>query len=75
MIIVSSFVRDTGIDIPESSVKDIFKSFQQIDGSDTREYGGTVLVDYFSSLVKMLDGDIRVESKENEGTCFYVNLP
>lgn len=73
---IKFYVRDTGIGIPESSLKDIFKSFRQIDGSDTREYGGTGLSLTISHrLAEILDGDIRVESKENEGSCFYISLP
>lgn len=73
---IEIYVRDTGIGIPESVLKDIFMSFRQIDGSDTRQYGGTGLgLTITHRLTEVLGGKIRVESKENEGTCFYIQFP
>ncbi|MCK5103524.1 MAG: sensor histidine kinase, partial [Cyclobacteriaceae bacterium] len=36
-------VKDSGIGIPEDKIDDVFKSFEQIDASITREHGGTGL--------------------------------
>ncbi|WP_321279003.1 cache domain-containing protein [Marinifilum fragile] len=73
---IEIYVKDTGIGIPESALKDIFMSFRQIDGSDTRQYGGTGLgLTITHRLTEVLGGKIRVESKENEGTCFYIQFP
>lgn len=74
--VIEIYVKDTGIGIPESALKDIFMSFRQIDGSDTRQYGGTGLgLTITHRLTEVLGGKIRVESKENEGTCFYIQFP
>ncbi|WP_421920152.1 cache domain-containing protein [Marinifilum sp.] len=74
--LIELFVKDTGIGIPKEAQKDIFKSFTQIDGSDTRQHGGTGLgLTITHRLIEVLGGKIRIESKENEGTCIYIQFP
>ncbi len=73
---IEFFIKDTGIGIPEKSLKDIFQSFRQIDDSDARRYSGTGLgltISY--RLTEILGGNIRVESEQNKGTCFFISLP
>lgn len=73
---IEFFVKDTGIGIPKSAIEDIFHSFRQIDGSDTRQYSGTGLgLTISHRLAEILGGKISVESEENAGTCFYISLP
>nr|WP_320120304.1 cache domain-containing protein [uncultured Marinifilum sp.] len=73
---IELYVKDTGIGIPDKYANNIFQSFRQIDGSDTRKYSGTGLgLTISHRLSKILGGEIRLESKENKGTCFYVSLP
>jgi len=71
-------VRDTGIGIPESELDRIFQPFTQADASTTRRFGGTGLgLTISSSLIGMMGGRIRVESRPERGSTFYftVRLP
>jgi signal transduction histidine kinase len=40
-VTVRCSVKDTGIGIPPEHQESLFKLFSQVDGSDTRKYGGT----------------------------------
>ncbi len=67
---------DTGIGIPEKSLQEMFKPFSQLDSSTTRKYGGTGLgLSICKQLVEMMNGSIKVESKEKIGSNFKVILP
>jgi len=69
-------VRDTGIGIPVDKQQAIFASFTQVDSSTTRKYGGTGLgLTISRKLVEMMGGSIWVESREDEGSTFIVEVP
>lgn len=69
-------VRDTGIGIPADQQKRIFESFTQVDGSSTREYGGTGLgLTITKQLIEMLGGTITLESEPGRGTQFNLTIP
>lgn len=71
-------VEDTGIGIPADKCDAIFEKFSQVDDSAARKHEGTGLgLAIASSLVKLMGGDIGVESKIGAGSTFWfsVNLP
>ncbi len=68
-------VRDTGIGIPLESQNQIFEAFSQADSSVVRKYGGTGLgLTISSRLVKMMGGDIWVESELGKGSSFHFTI-
>ncbi|GGP18809.1 response regulator [Silvimonas iriomotensis] len=70
-------VRDTGIGIAPEQIGHIFEGFQQAEASTTRRFGGTGLGLAISrQLVRLMGGDLQVESAQGEGSRFWfcINL-
>lgn len=65
-------VRDSGVGIPSEKQTRIFDPFTQVDGSATRRFGGTGLgLSISARLVKMMGGQIWLQSKVGEGSQFF----
>ncbi len=68
-------VRDTGIGMSEEEMADIFDAFSQADSTITRKYGGTGLgLTISSNYIKLMDGELKVESEKGKGSRFYFTL-
>lgn len=69
-------VKDTGVGIPPHAVDLIFEEFRQIDGTSTRVYKGSGLgLAITRQLVRVMKGQIKVDSVLGSGTAFVVTLP
>jgi CheY-like chemotaxis protein len=65
-------VSDTGVGIAPDVLQSIFDPFTQADSSTTRIHGGTGLGLAISArLVKMMDGEIWVQSESGRGSTFH----
>jgi signal transduction histidine kinase len=69
-------VTDSGIGIGAEDLSLIFDRFRQVDGSSTREVGGTGLgLTIAQQVAELLGGKITVESVIGQGSTFRVRLP
>ena len=68
-------VKDTGRGIAKENQKKIFGAFEQTSADDAKVHAGTGLgLAICAKLTKLMDGEINVESKLNEGSTFSVVL-
>ncbi|GHU61693.1 hypothetical protein AGMMS49983_01860 [Clostridia bacterium] len=68
-------VADTGIGMDKEEVDIIFDVFEQGDGSSTRRYGGIGLgLPISRSIVRLMGGDIEIDSILGEGSAFAFEL-
>ena len=69
-------VSDTGIGIPASARAKLFEAFEQADNSLSRKHAGTGLgTTIAKGLTEAMGGSIGLESSENIGSRFWVELP
>jgi signal transduction histidine kinase len=68
------YVKDTGIGIPDDMIHLVFERFRQVEGENLQEGTGLGL-SITKGLVNLLGGEISVDSKKGEGTCFQFTIP
>ena len=68
-------VEDTGIGIPADKTEHVFGEFNLVDDAHSRQFEGTGLGLAISRrLVKLMNGDVWVDSEVNRGSCFGVRV-
>ncbi|MEO1260818.1 MAG: ATP-binding protein [Bacteroidota bacterium] len=69
-------VKDTGPGIPQNKLKDIFDRFYQInEPGEKKVVGSGIGLALTYELIQLMKGEIKVDSEENVGTTFIVQLP
>ncbi len=67
---------DTGIGLSPAQIETIFRPFEQVDGSHSRQFGGMGLGLALSQrLAGLMGGHITVSSEIDRGTRFVLHLP
>jgi len=70
------FVVDTGVGISDEKKDVIFETFTQENSAMTRGYEGSGLgLSIITGILKLLGGEIRVESAKGEGSSFFFTIP
>ena len=74
-VLIEFTLTDTGIGIPANRLEHIFKNFEQAHQNNEIFYGGTGLgLAIVKQLIEAQGGNIKVESKINEGAKFSFTL-
>jgi hypothetical protein len=69
-------VQDTGIGIAAADLPRLFQPFQQVDASNSRQFGGTGLgLSISKRLITLMSGQIGVISAPNQGSTFWFEVP
>jgi PAS domain S-box-containing protein len=69
-------VIDNGIGIAPEIQQRLFQPFSQADSSTTRKYGGTGLgLSICKRLTELMNGEIGLESRDAEGSVFWISIP
>ncbi len=70
------YIKDTGIGIEPEKQQLIFENFRQVEMHDTRRYGGLGLgLSICKGLIKLMGGEIWLESEPGKGSTFYFSIP
>jgi CheY-like chemotaxis protein len=73
---IEFIVSDTGSGIKTEALNIIFDAFMQADVSSTRGYEGSGLgLTIANGLVKILGGNLRIDTERGKGSKFYFTLP
>ncbi len=75
-VVVEFRVVDNGIGMSDTIVAKLFTPFTQADVSTTRQFGGTGLgLTIARHLIRLMGGEITVESEPGRGSTFCVRIP
>lgn len=73
--IVSFYVKDTGIGIQKDIASQFFDNSKKLTTTMIKDYGGGGLgLSISRKLIELMGGELKLESKEDEGSTFYFSL-
>lgn len=73
--IITFYVKDTGVGMKPEEVRRIFKDSEKKAKVMMLDYrGGGIGLSISHQLVKLMGGELKLETKENEGSTFYFSL-
>jgi CheY-like chemotaxis protein len=72
---VRIFVVDNGVGISEENITKLFKPFERIGGDQYATEGTGLGLSVVEKLAQLMRGKVGVESKLNEGSKFWIELP
>jgi signal transduction histidine kinase len=73
---VTYTIADTGIGIPTDAHRLVFEEFRQVDGTTTRQFGGSGLgLALARRLARVVDGHITLASTPGAGSTFKLEVP
>ena len=73
MVLIS--VKDNGVGIDESELKDLFNRYYRGTGTDQKPEGSGLGLAIAKQIVNLHGGDIKAVSRPGEGTDFIISLP
>jgi signal transduction histidine kinase/CheY-like chemotaxis protein len=68
-------IRDTGHGIPDDKKDKLFKPFERFDVDAEHIEGTGIGLTISKQLIELMNGTIGFESKEGEGSYFYIDVP
>lgn len=73
--IITFYIKDTGIGLKPHEIKQIFDDSKNETLTLSKDYkGGGLGLSISHQLVRLMGGELKLESKENEGSTFYFSL-
>lgn len=73
--VLSGEVKDSGIGIPQNAQQRVFETFQQVDNSSSRQYGGTGLgLPISQQICRVMGGDLSLKHSDDNGSTFIFHV-
>ena len=73
--LLSIEVKDTGRGIPKDKMDYLFKNFFQVNPLMDKNKGFGLGLAITKNLIDLMKGEIKIESKQNEGSSFTIEIP
>ncbi|MEW4922673.1 response regulator [Algibacter sp. 2305UL17-15] len=73
--VVTFYIKDTGVGMNKNEMEHAFSTLENKNTASLQHYRGSGIgLTVTKKLVEFMGGDLKIESKENEGSTFYFSL-